>query len=312
MKIINQIDVTDAMLTSSTIAEDDYAVWNGATTYAVGDFVISTTTHRIYRSLTADNLGNDPVAQFEALNDPLVADPSVINWQDFAATDRWKLFDIKPTQRATDDDNITVSFTPSQFIGACAGFGISANTVTVSMAEGATEIYSKTIAMQDDSAVIDWYTYFFEPIEELEEFVVTDLPTSRDAVLTVSIDRDGSTVSVGQVLFGPLWESGLTTSDGSGFTGFDFSEVVTDAFGNLTRTVRSASRLNEFSVFLNADRLSTFKRRMNALRGGKPAVWIGDPKRGKAAITYGILRNYRVAYETNQYSLIALETQELV
>ena len=46
MKLIRPTTLTDAMLTSSTAPENDYAVWASGTAYAVGSRVILTSTHR--------------------------------------------------------------------------------------------------------------------------------------------------------------------------------------------------------------------------------------------------------------------------
>jgi len=312
MKIVKPQPVTDATLISSTIAEDDYAVWSDATTYAAGDYVISTDTHTIYRSLTADNLDNDPDLEQLAIADPLIPDPAIINWQVISATERWKLFDSKPTQQASEADNITVVVAPGVYIGAVGGFGISAQSVTVTMDDGGTEVYTKTLPLQDETSVIDWFTYFFTPILELSEFVFTDLPPYADAEVTVSIDRAGGIVKAGQVVMGPIWETGLTFADGSGFSGLDFSTVEADIFGNLTRVTREATRLSNFQVFLDATQLLSFDSRMRSLRGGVAVVWIGSDDNRKAAISYGILRDYRVSYQTPDYSVIQLETQGLV
>ena len=53
--ILIPLAVTDAMLTSSTIAEpaSGEVAWNPATTYAIGDKVILTSTHRVYQNLVA-------------------------------------------------------------------------------------------------------------------------------------------------------------------------------------------------------------------------------------------------------------------
>lgn len=312
MKIIRPTPVTDATLISSTIAEDDYAVWSGATTYAAGAFVISTDTHTIYRSLTADNLDNDPDLEQVALADPLIADPDPINWQVIGATDRWKLFDSKPSQAATRPDSITIVNAPGVFIGGLGGFNISANSVTITMEDAGTEVYARTVLMQDESAVIDAYTYCFSEIVELSEFVVTDLPPYAGAEVTVSINREGGIVSVGQIVMGPLWDTGVTRPDGSGFSGLDFSLVEADDFGNLTRVRREAATLSNFDVLLDATQLLSFKTRMKSLRGGVAAVFVGSDDNRKSAISYGILRDYRVSYQTPFWSIINLETQELV
>lgn len=312
MKILRPTPVTDDTLISSTIAEDDHPQWDAETNYAAGVFVISIPTHTIYRSLTADNIGNDPDLEQAALADPLIADPEIINWQVIGATDRWKLFDSKPSQQATEAENITIVNAPGVFVGGLCGFNISAASVTVTMINDAEEVYSRTIAMQDLSGIIDAYTYCFSEIVELSEFVLTDLPPYSLAEITVSIDRPSGNVSVGQIVMGPVWETGLTFADGSGFSGLDFSFVQTDDFGNLTRVVREATTLSNFEVFLDATQLLAFKNRMASLRGGVAAVWIGASDRRKAAINYGILRDYRVSYQTPLYSVINLETQGLV
>lgn len=312
MKIIRPTPVTDDTFVSSTIPEDDYAAWSSVTTYAAGAFVISVATHTVYRSLTADNLNNDPDLEQVALADPLIADPAIINWQVIGATDRWKLFDSKPSQQATAADNITTVIAPGVFIGGVAGFGISAASVTVTMTDDGTEVYSRTIDMQDETPVIDWSTYFFEPILELSEFVFTDLPPYSAAQVSVSISRTGGDVSLGQVLMGPVFNAGTTLIGGTGFSGLDFSFVENDAFGNLTTVRRDATRLSSFDVLLPATQLLSFDTRMRSLRGGVPAVWIGSADNRKAAVNYGILRDYRTFYQTPDYSSITIETQGIV
>ena len=43
--------ITDPVLTSSSVPETDHAAWVSGTTYAAGDRVIRTGTHRIYERL---------------------------------------------------------------------------------------------------------------------------------------------------------------------------------------------------------------------------------------------------------------------
>lgn len=312
MKIIRPTPVTDATLISSTIPENDHAVWSAATNYGAGAFVISVATHTIYRSLTADNLNKNPDLEQVALADPLIADPDPINWQVIGATDRWKLFDSKPSQAATRANNITIVNAPGVFIGGLGGFNISANTVTITMEDAGVEVYARTVSLQDESGVIDAFSYCFGEIVELSEFVVTDLPPYAGALVTVSLDRPGGNVKVGQIVMGPLWDTGVTRPDGSGFSGLDFSLVENDQFGNLTRVRREAATLSNFDLLLDATQLLSFKTRMKSLRGGVAAVFVGSDDNRKSAISYGILRDYRVSYQTPFWSIINLETQELV
>ena len=74
--------ITDAMLTSSTVAETDYTAWNAATAYTAGDFAIRTTatTHAIYLRLISGTTATAP-------------EDDATNWVRVSATNRWKMFD---------------------------------------------------------------------------------------------------------------------------------------------------------------------------------------------------------------------------
>ena len=314
MRIIIPQQVTDATLISSSIPEDDYDEWLVGTTYDRSDFVISTTTHTVYRSLTDSNTGNDPDLEQIALADPLVDDPSPVNWQIISATNRWKMFDQKPSVQAAATDQIEVVIAPGRIAGGVAGFGIDANSVTVTVDSAAAggEVFSRTIAMQDETPVVDWYNYYFTPITPLTEFVITSLPPYGDAEITVTLDREGAMVGCGQIVVGALRDVGITTISNTGFTGIDFSFVEQDEFGDLTTVRRAATRLSQFEILMSNSTMLGFDRLMRELRGGVAAVWIGDGDARKAAINYGFYRDYRAVYQTNTKSLMSLQIQGIV
>lgn len=52
MKLIQPTTVTGSVLTSSNVAENDYAAWNSSTSYTIGQKVIVVATHKIYEALT--------------------------------------------------------------------------------------------------------------------------------------------------------------------------------------------------------------------------------------------------------------------
>lgn len=605
MKLITPRDTTNLTLVSSSIAEDDYEQWQSAFSYDRGDFVISLSTHTVYRSLTDANSGNDPDIEQAALADPLIDDPDPINWQVIGATNRWRMFDKKPSVQATAPDQIQVVLEPGRIIGGLAGFNIDANTVTIDVqspglarrnllsetdtlatqsvtveavehtlsfsgtgtitlsgvstagplvgtgtgqrvslvftptagsltltvsgtvsdaqleegpltdyqavddslrrnlatwtqaldnaawtktrlgvtpnvttapdgtvtgsrlvpttednthevtrafsditadsqvcvtvfvkpedftglevsvlssqgwdanrtvefgcvsggvianegvetfvvppvitlrndgwyrcqafftASSATEnrtirvrvldeatptesvtgyvntfagdgvggilfggiqveigngtsyqridadasqlydqtVYSNTIFMQDETVVVDWYSYYFAPLTPLSEFVITDYPLYGDSQLTITFDQLGSTVGVGQIVLGDLRQFGTTLVNNSGFTGLDFSLVQQDEFGDLTTVRRAATRISEFEVFFDNFTLLGFDTVMRGLRGGVAAVWVGDEDARKAAINYGFYRDYRTVYRTSEFSIVSLQIQGIV
>ena len=70
MKMIVPITVSDSNLTSTTLAEDDYAVWSASTVYATGTRVILVSTHKVYESLK----GSSSTVTIS------VASPGVVTW----------------------------------------------------------------------------------------------------------------------------------------------------------------------------------------------------------------------------------------
>ncbi|WYK04480.1 hypothetical protein DWF04_000010 [Cereibacter sphaeroides f. sp. denitrificans] len=312
MKILRPIKITDSHLVSCSIPENDYPAWSAATTYARGAFVISPTTHTVYRSLQDGNLNHNPDLEQLALADPLIDDPDPVQWQIISATNRWRLFDGKPSVRATDEDEIVVELAPAVAIAGVAGFEISAAKVRVTMTNAGEVVYEREIAMQDETVIGDWYSYYFEPITELSEFVLVDLPPYANAVVKVEALRPGGDVSVGQIVLGPVWAIGSTAVKGTGFQGVDFSYVEQDEFGDLTTVRRAATRLSTFEVWVDNAQLLGLDARLRGLRGGTAAVWVGDTDARKAAMNYGFYRGYRSAYQTDGHSLMQIEVQGIV
>jgi len=311
MKILRPVKINDAMLVSCSMAEDDYPAWSGATTYARGAYAISAGSHTVYRSLQDGNLNHDPDAEQAALADPLIDDPEPVQWQVIGATNRWRLFDGKPSRRATAEDAIVAVVEPGMIVAGVAGFEISANSVTVTMTYEGDTVYSRVIQMQDESVVTDWFGYYFEPITELAEFVLTDLPPYTGRV-EVSVERAGGLVSVGQLIVGPIWNIGKTATKGTGFSGVDFSFVEQDEFGDLTTVQRAATRLSTFDVLVENSTLLGFDARMRTLRGGVAAVWVGAGDPRMAAVNYGFYRGYRNAYQSSEISIMSIEVQGIV
>lgn len=493
MKIILPVPTTEATLTATNILENDYPVWAGGTTYARGDIVMSTTTHTIYRSLVDANLGTNPDTEAVAFADPLVISDGPRQWQIISATNRWRMFDERPSLLATRADNIAVTITPASIVGGLAGFEIDATTVDVTVTSpglerlnqftyseqfdnaawtnvnvvvtpntdfassgllvadtltvntgttfprvqqslaltagtwtfsveamagtaaamhgtvelptfetlrffadlttGATTqttelgtiaatsrtettaiagmlryiweievaepgtydiffgpsdayqstsgvlgetiiawgaqfnagthasyqwitdaatwdtvVLQRTIEMQDNSNVVDWYTYFFEPLIPLTEFVVTDLPPYGDAIIDVTINKPADTAACGQLVVGTVRPFGIgVVAPGSGFEGYDLSYIEVDEFGNRITIKRAASRISRFEILMDNDTLLGIDGLLRQLRGGTPAVWIGDDDVSRAAINYGFSRGYTVGYRNKRESIITLQ-----
>jgi hypothetical protein len=300
------------MLTSSNLTEDEYPPWAVGTTYARGDFATSLTTHTVYRSLLDANTGNDPDVEQVAINDPFVTNPNPIYWQVFSATNLWKLFDEKPSIQATGTTSVTLTVTPAQFVTGVAVFNVTGvNTLLIKMKVSGVTVYTAETAMQDESVVIDGWSYYFSEIQQLPELALTDLPPYQTA--TMEFTFTGNNIGIGQICFGPIWEIGYAELGGAtGFRGLDFSYVEVDEYGNLSTSKRAATSLHTYDIVLDTDETLGFRNRMQELRGGVPVVWVGDENRRKGATSYGFYRSYRPIYSEGDKTLITIETQGIV
>ena len=107
LKVIPPLTITDSRLTSSNVAETDYAAWSSATTYSLGQRVIVVSTHKVYESLQNSNLNKDPTLASNATW-----------WIEVSPTNRWKMFDISNTTQTTNADSIVVTITPGQVVNS--------------------------------------------------------------------------------------------------------------------------------------------------------------------------------------------------
>ena len=314
MKLIVPNAVTDATLTTTNMTEADYSVWVDAN-YSVGDYVISTATHRIYRALTVQTLGTpqDPDIEAADIADPFTAAPATIYWQIISATNIWQLFDEKPSHQCENATSIYVKITPAEIIGGIALFRVEGTEVTIKMTDPTDGVvYDETIDMQDDSGIVDWYTWAYSPIIQVTEMAVTDLPPYKDAYIEITITKTGGTAKCGQVVLGPVFAMGNLLTEGSGWSTLDYSYVANDDYGNRTTVVRSATRLSNFEIEVNTTLNLSLDSKLRELRGGKPSVWVGSTDARKAATAYGIILNARSYYQDGNVSRFSITLQGLV
>lgn len=301
MQAIEPLTITDSILTSSTIPEDDYAEWASGTTYNLGDRVIVLSTHRVYESAINSNTGNNPVTD------------DGTKWITVGATNLWKAFDQKIGDPATRADSIQYVFTTSgDIVNSLAFFGLKADTVQITMVltPSSTTVYNQTFELLDTTNVVDWYTYFFEPATDKDqELLVVDLPSYSSAQITVNIVDTGNTVEVGQIVLGRLVSLGRT---GYGTTiGIeDFSRKDRDAFGNSVIIERAFAQKADFEVEINTQDARRVQRFLATYRA-TPIVWIGNQDPSYGLIVYGFYTQFSINLATPSVSYTTLEVEGL-
>lgn len=299
MEMIRPVTVDDTVLISSTAADDDYAAWNAATNYAVGNRVIRTTTHAVYENLIA---GVDATAPENA--------PT--RWVYVRPTNKYAMFDSVIGTSTSLASPLTVVLEPGR-IGGLSMFELVGESLQIDMlsSSGGSSVYSITVDL-DQTEIFSFYDYFFAEYVQRESVALTNLPTEyTDPELTVTLTGTG-TVSAGVLAVGRVFDLGRTLY-GATLRRQDFSKKTTDDFGYIsvvqrtTRKLMSSDLIIEYEYFAMLDRLM---REMQSI----PAVYVAttedefyDPLN-----VYGFVTDFRIVVQFPKYLSCNIEIEGLV
>lgn len=262
MKIIKPTTITDVILASSTVDEDDYTEWSDATTYAEGAYCVMASTHRIYKSLQGSNTDNQPDLNLTGLTP---------YWLDYGPTNRWAMFDNVVGTYTTATDEIEVVMVPGR-INSVGLLELTAATVTITLTSGAETVYSHTESLTDGVPIADWYEYFFNEVETKTDLVLTDLPPYTDGMLTITISGSG-TIACGMLVVGLASELGFTEY-GCSLGIVDYSVKSTDEFGRVTVIERKYAKTLDASIFLDNAKIESVIKKLASVRA-TPCLWVG-------------------------------------
>ena len=268
----NSIDLK--CYTSRLFEKSDYCIYND----------------RVYLAL-ADTYNDNP-----STNDTV--------WFDYGATNPYRMFDgsIESSTTATEEINITLE---NDNVTAIAFFGVTAESITVTLTVDTIEVYSETKTLRS-TEVADWYEYFFNPINQIKDTVFTGIPAyqSGNFDIVISGASPTDTVEVGLMVAGYSYDVGTTKPDVKpGFV--DYSTVTTDDFGRITITERGSAKTLDCSVHVkDRDKVTTVLDLMNRTRGLK-CLWIASKDEDSWSLIYGIRKRFdMVARNTNgEYTL---------
>lgn len=302
MRAIPPLSIDDAKLTSSTVAEPDAgeAAWNAATSYAVGDKAIRTSTHRVYERLVAGTTAAAPESDFA-------------NWLDIGPTNKWGMFDVLRNSATTATTSMTIVIAPGQRVDSIALMGVVGETVTISMTSGGTTVYTAT-----DNLVLrntlTWTNYFFGAFKYVGSTVHFDLPQYTNGIITVTISRTSGTVACGALVIGQSVYMGKVLSQAKS-EALNFSTVTRDAFGNAILVPRRTVPATNSTIHITNDMVNAL-RDLRALGNAVPMVWCGlDDKVLNpcfdSLLVLGIYKEFSISMENTGYGSVQLSLEEI-
>jgi len=299
LKIITAEDITDSILTSSSVLETDHAAWSSGTTYALDDYVIVTTPniHKIYKSKQNSNLNNDPVT-----------DTTATWWSDEGSTNRWKMFNTTVQQQTIKSGGFNVVITPAAIISGLSVVNADCESITVLMVDPVEgTIWNETYSMISDSGITSWYDYFFTPITRDSDLAVLGLPPYANAVLTVTFTGSGD-VKCGALVIGVSRTIGISQY-GASFGIMDYSTKSTDSAGNVSILAGSFSDTVDVDVIIETPRFAEVKKILTDARS-VPSVWVVEEDTD-GLIVYGYFREFSILMTNPTVSLTTLSIEGL-
>lgn len=216
------VALTESIVTTNVAISE--AAWTVGTTYADGAIArrlfADGLQHRV-ESLVGSNLGNDP-----ALDDGT-------KWLDLGPVNAHAMFDDTSTTTTVNATSIDVDIAlPTSARADCVYLaGLSARTVRIQVEDpSAGLVHDQTYSLADVSNVLGWYAWFFAPVRYKSELLVTGLPSSAGATVSVTVNNPGGDAECGLVVMGQAIVLGQTRWDAAP-ENKDYSRWVEDDFG---------------------------------------------------------------------------------
>ena len=285
----------------STNAVNDYADWSSSTTYSTGQRV--TYKNFYWESLIDSNLNFNP-------------ETSALKWVRVSASNKWAMFDTRIASETSFAGNLTVSIQPNQRFTSFSLFNVTASAVQVEildkpLAEGGVVVYSQTKSLRN-SLVSNWYAYFFEEFDMLNEASFNNVPPFKQAVINITLIKAPSDTytRIGAFIVGQLFDAGLTRY-GASYGIRDYSVKETDEFGVTTFVERNFSKRMNTTVFVENGQLNFLNKLFIQLRA-QPTVWVASTdNRFQGTTIFGYLKDWNVEIEYPNHSLISIEIEGL-
>lgn len=297
MIIIQPVPITAAMLTASNVPETDAPVWT-AGTYTLGTKRIY--DHHVYEVIVSSTTDRPDIGA-------VAATPT---WLDLGATNRFKMFDQIISTQTIYTGEVDVDITPNAIVNAAAFFGLSGNEITLTMTDPIDGVvYTETRSLQDNTLIVDWYTYFFEDIAFLPDMVFLNLPAYGSATLNAIVDGGAGDAKVGEVVLGKQRKLGVSNF-GTNVSIIDYSVKSVDDFGNTIIVQRAYSKRADYDVTVETGAVAAVQKALADIRT-TPTVFIGDEQRPETVV-YGFYKQFNIVLSTPSISDCSIEVEGLV
>lgn len=308
MRVIKPVDITTARLLSSNVPESEGEEWVVGTTYAK-DTIVKVSTydgveyHKAYKSLDNGNVGNVP---------PLTCTGLTPKWSEVGWLNRWKCVDPYVNTQTENTGTIEVELAS----GGCdtlAMFNLQGVSVTYEVKDNtdAVVVPATTISL-DQSGVVDWLTYFLNPFEYRNDFIVY-FPFYYSSKVKVTVNGQSGTAKCGQLVTGKYEDIGLTKYDVE-MAIMDYSRKVTDEFGRTTLSQGKYAKKSSLEMHITNDRFDYLYKYFSMLRAIPVVFDLNNTEMSEfeSLLVYGIYKDFAQVIPYPNDSECKLEIEGLI
>lgn len=297
LDVVRPLVVTPAMVIASNVAETDYAEWATGTTYAQGARAILAAQHKVYESVIAENIGNNPATDAEA-------------WIEVGPTNKFKAFDKTISTQTARASSITYQLRPGTVIGAFSALNLTgANTIRVRMIDPVYgTVYDRTVSVRGALTRSSWWEWYFGARIPPKQVILTGLPAFPNA--DVYIDMQGTAqLAVGVLIVGQVSTFSMGVNNGARIGIQDFSQKGRNAFGDLILKEGAFAKRANLPMLLRASEVDAFYEFLVDVRA-TACLWIPS-NRFRSLTVYGVYKNFDIVFPYYDYQDCDLELEGL-
>lgn len=241
------------------------------------------------------------------------------DWALVGACNRWSMFsrssqeqtrvrmpsDVTPPDVPRAEFVVVLQADSSDLIDAIALLNLEATSVRVQVQDSTlATVYDRTVALEViGMATPDWYEFLSSPRFYQDKVLLTDIPGTTGARITITITNTDATAACGNCIVGKRVELGISLTNAQvGFT--DYSVKTVDEWGNVDVQERGYADRVTLPVDIPNYLLEPLKRTLLQFRA-TPALYVGSPEL-PSSIVYGWFKSLEVTIpypDNSQYSL---------
>lgn len=296
--IMKPLAVTDAMLESSTVPEADAPLWIAGTTYAMGELVMLASTHSVYESAAAGNLGNNPAA-------------SPDKWVRVRATNRWRCLDRSNSARTAQAGGISYVFAPGIVVAMVSVMGlVNCNSLRVRLIDPVYgTVYDQTSYPGPLPVLSDPWEWAFGEWEQGKTMArFGGMPSYPNAKLHIDL-VGGPDLALGHLLFGQPRTWGIGVLAGLRLGRAMYSKLDVNKYGDMDLLQRPTARKPSFEVMLHQSELDSLMAFLDTIDAQVCLFVLSN--RWESTTLVGVMQQADVRLDSYEHHTLNLELLEV-